>query len=42
MTATQKGKVTVLEVKKSDDKISVKFGTKKSLADRVDSFVKGT
>jgi hypothetical protein len=41
MTATQKGTVITLEVKKSAGKISVKAGTKKSLADRVESFVKG-
>jgi hypothetical protein len=39
MTATQKS--TVLEVKKSAGKISVKLGQKKSLSDKVASALKG-
>jgi|HubBroStandDraft_1064217.scaffolds.fasta_scaffold303670_2 hypothetical protein len=42
MPESPKKKVLVFEVKKSAGKITVKAGTKKSLADRVDSFVKGT
>jgi hypothetical protein len=41
MTATQKKKGIVLEVKKSAGKISVKLGPKESLSDKVVSFVKG-
>jgi len=41
MTATQKGKGSVLEVEKSAGQISVKLGPKKSLGDKVVSFLKG-
>jgi hypothetical protein len=41
MTATQKGKGAVLEVKKSDGQISVKLGSKKSLSEKVSSIFKG-
>jgi hypothetical protein len=41
MTATQDGKATVLEVKKSAGQITVKVGQKRSLSDKVASFVKG-
>ncbi len=41
MVATQKEKGTVLEVKKSAGQISVKLGQKKSLSDKVASFLNG-
>jgi hypothetical protein len=41
MTAMEKGKCAVLEVKKSAGQISVKLGPKKSLSDKVASALKG-